>query len=406
MSTIIHLRRSTLVGATAAAAVAALGLGFGLTQSASAADLARFGGSDRVATGLEVYQKNRAVFSSDTVVLAGTGGFADALTASPLAAQLKAPVVTTGPKALDARVLDAMKAQNVKHVVVVGGTGAVSSSAVDTIKAAGMTTERLGGETRYETARVIAARVIRAHGGAKLPVFVADGTGYADALAAGAPAAKRGGVILLSRTGAIDPTTEAMIKDEASAVVAVGGGASRAMDAAGITATKVAGVNRYETAALLAKTYYPTTASAVLASGADYGDAVAGSPLAAGTGAPLLLTPPSGLPESVLGYLAATKPNLAVLGGTASIPAAVATKAEAVADSGDVTATTPAPLPTSTPTGTATTSPTGSASTSTSSTSGTSSTSSTSSSSTSSSSTSSTSSTSSSSTSSSSTSSS
>jgi len=362
MSKVITVRRTPLLGATALLTAGALGLG--LAQSASAADVSRFGGSDRIATGLEVYTQNRAEFTSDTVVLAGTNGFADALTASPLAAHLKAPVVTTGPKALDARVLDTLKAQGVKHVVVVGGPGAVSASTVSTLRSAGMTTERLGGETRYETARVIAARVIAARGGAKLPVFVADGTGYADALAAGAPASKQGGVILLSRTGAMDATTEAMIKDEASKVVAVGGGASRAIDVAEITATKISGVNRYETAALLAQTYYAAPASVVLASGADYGDAVAGSPLAAGTGVPLLLTPPTGLPDSVKKYLAATKPNIAVLGGVASIPTTVATNAEAIADSGDVTATTPAPSPTATPTGTATTSPTGTSTTS------------------------------------------
>lgn len=86
------------------AATVAIATTFGVSggSAAQAAETERFGGSDRIATGLQVFEQNRDVFSGDTAVIAGTGGFADALTAAPLAAAYKGPVLSTQAGALDA----------------------------------------------------------------------------------------------------------------------------------------------------------------------------------------------------------------------------------------------------------------------------------------------------------------
>jgi putative cell wall-binding protein len=56
--------------------------------------------------------------------------------------------------------------------------------------------------------------------------------------------------------------------------------------------TRVAGANRYETAALLSQLAFPgTAAGAVVASGEAFADALGGAALAAGLGVPLLLSP-------------------------------------------------------------------------------------------------------------------
>ncbi len=110
------------VGTSLAVGVAALGLAGGLLAgSAFAGEVSRTGGQDRIETALEIYRQNRSVFTSDTVVLAQSNGFADALTATPLAAALKAPILTTGPGGLDPRVLAVLKEQGVKNVATVDG---------------------------------------------------------------------------------------------------------------------------------------------------------------------------------------------------------------------------------------------------------------------------------------------
>lgn len=87
--------RARRVGTSLAVGVAALGLAGGLLAGpAFAGEVSRTGGQDRIDTALEIYRQNRSVFTSDTVVLAQSNGFADALTATPLAAALKAPILT------------------------------------------------------------------------------------------------------------------------------------------------------------------------------------------------------------------------------------------------------------------------------------------------------------------------
>lgn len=340
-------RGTTLAAAVAMAAV----IGVAGSNPALAGESIRLGGSDRIETGLKVYEANRAVFTSDTVVLAGTGGFADALTAAPLAAAYRAPVLTTRPDDLDARVLASLQTQGVKRVVVIGGEGAVSAKTAAALTASGLGLERIGGADRYETARLIAAKVMQIKGVDSIPVFVADGSGYADALAAGPAVAQQGGVILLSRGTTLDAQTAGFIKAKASSVTAVGGAAAKAVDATGVTATKIVGADRYATAALIASKFFVTPKRVVVASGADYGDAVSGSAFAALTGSPLLLTQPRELPAVTATYLSDKKPNLAFLGGTGAISAEVARRAAAFADGGGTgTEPTPFPTPVATPT--------------------------------------------------------
>lgn len=354
MQRINHTRR----GLTMAAAVALTAtVGFAHSPSAEAADITRLSGSDRIATGLQVFENNRDVFTGKTAVVAGIGGFADALSASPLAAAYRGPVLSTQAADLDSRVIASLKKQGITNVVVMGGAGAVSPTAAAELKAAGMSVERLGGSDRYETAALAALKTMGVRGVDSVPVFIADGSGYADALSAGSAAVKEGGVVILSRNGKLDPGALQFLNDNASKVVAIGGSAAKAIKAAGVEGESIVGSDRYDTAAKVANRFFAGADSVVLASGEGYGDAVSGSPLAALTGAPLLLTRGTSLPAQVATYLAANKPDITVLGGTGAIATAVATKADTIADTGSVTAPTPTPKPTGTTTPTPPTGP-------------------------------------------------
>jgi putative cell wall-binding protein len=77
------------------------------------------------------------------------------------------------------------------------------------------------------------------------------------------------------------------------------GVASAVADRTGAQIDRVAGENRFATAAAIAEHSHPDGAqTAYLATGIGYADALAGSAAAAGEDAPLLLTLPGSLPDA------------------------------------------------------------------------------------------------------------
>jgi putative cell wall-binding protein len=93
-----------------------------------------------------------------------------------------------------------------------------------------------------------------------------------------------------------------------------GGGSS-----ASILFTRVAGADRFATAAAVAESY-PTGGTVFIATGIDYADALAGVPAAASRNAPILLVTDGSIPgptETALGRLKPSK--IVVLGGTAAV---------------------------------------------------------------------------------------
>ena len=96
--------------------------------------------------------------------------------------------------------------------------------------------------------------------------------------------------------------------------------------------TRVAGADRVSTAVLASRAGFPTDGSAggvVLASAANYPDALVGVPLAAAHVAPVLLTPRDALPDAVLAEIqraAGTGKPVYILGGAAAVGPAVASR--------------------------------------------------------------------------------
>lgn len=242
-----------------------------------------------------------------------------------------------------------LKEQGVKNVVIVGGERALSSEAAASLKAAGLATERIAGANRYETALKVADKIMTVTGATSVPVFVASGELFPDAMAAGAAAARAGGIVLLASERA-DPATTAFLQSgKAKEVIAVGGPAGRALDGVEVPYVGVVGKDRYDTAAQLAQKYFPTPTSVVLASGEGYADGMTGGPLAALTGAPLLLTGSTQFAPSVQRYLDAANPDVRVLGGPTAVPEHVVAAVASTVDG---------PKPSPSPSGTASPSPT------------------------------------------------
>ena len=198
--------------------------------------------------------------------------------------------------------------------------------------------ERQYGNNRYETAAV-ASEDAFAPG---VPVaYVTTGANFPDALAAGAAAGfRRGPVILVERDRLPALATTELERLNPQRIVVVGGASvvsayvgslvNRYQTGGGTT--RIAGTDRYRTAAMLsASTFGPGVATAYVASGSTWPDALAAVPHAARAGAPLLLTGHASLPAAVRAELQRLRPGrIIIVGGTSVVSAAVATELDAL----------------------------------------------------------------------------
>ena len=190
--------------------------------------------------------------------------------------------------------------------------------------------DRLAGADRYATSVAVAAEY-----GASTNVILASGeTGhYPDALTASYLAGDASAPILLTRLAATPANVLARIAASgATDVWLVGGtGVISAAQATALSAHytvhRLGGVDRYATSKLViaaAGAAASATHTAVLATGVNFPDAIAGGPLSYVKGMPLAITRTSSLPAETLSALqAAGVTNVIALGGPTVITQAV-----------------------------------------------------------------------------------
>ncbi|WP_421385528.1 cell wall-binding repeat-containing protein [Bacillus salacetis] len=187
---------------------------------------------------------------------------------------------------------------------------------------------RVNGENRYETSALISKKGWTE--GADTVVLV-RGDAFPDALV-GTPLAKRfDAPILLTKSAAIDPATMAEIERLGASKVIILGGKSAVSAAAattladkGITVERIAGDNRYATAAKVGKQLFAPK-KAFVVDGKNFPDALAIASYAAENGYPIFLTENNKLPEETLNALQGI-PQVIVVGGTAAVSNDVFTK--------------------------------------------------------------------------------
>ncbi len=191
---------------------------------------------------------------------------------------------------------------------------------------------RLAGANRYATSATLSAATF-APG---VPAAVlATGSGYPDALAGASLAKRLGGPVLLVGRDAIPAAVAAELSRlRPGRIVVLGGTASIssavATAAAGYTSggvTRISGSDRYATAsAVSAKTSSPGVATAYVATGLGFPDALAGAAVAARDGAPVLLVSRWSVPASTAAELTRLHPGrIVVLGGSAVVSDGVLT---------------------------------------------------------------------------------
>ncbi|XXN13167.1 cell wall-binding repeat-containing protein [Eggerthellaceae bacterium DNF00809] len=150
---------------------------------------------------------------SDTAIVATSWGYEDALSAASYAYANKAPIFLANYNSatLDASSIQTMKDKGVKKVYIVGGTSVVSPEVEAQLSAAGITVERIAGETAYDTSAKLATRLISLGMHAN-NMAIATGWGYTDALAGAALCGKQKSVMVLA-----DNTNQTAINDVVAA---------------------------------------------------------------------------------------------------------------------------------------------------------------------------------------------
>lgn len=272
--------------------------------------LLRLADRDRYGTAMAISQAywKTATDASDSrtpaksVVLSRSDTFADALSGSALAAAKQGPLLLTPPTSLHAGTGAEIKrvlGSDTKAVVyLLGSPGALSTDVENAVRAMGYQVKRLAGADRFATSIAIANEID------PNPAYVLAATGmnFPDALSAGAaagnydrPGSADHAVIVLTNDAKLPTATKSYLDAHGSAKLFPVGNQAAAATAAYDGPTDddgwaVAGKDRYETAMLVADTFFDAPYYAGVATGMNWPDALAGGALLGTLGSPLLLT--------------------------------------------------------------------------------------------------------------------
>ncbi|MFH0830480.1 MAG: cell wall-binding repeat-containing protein [Parcubacteria group bacterium] len=300
--------------------------------------------------------------SVDDAIIARADIVVEALTASPLANRLDAPLLLTNPGTLDAGTLAELNRVLVNKqatIYLAGGTSALSGQVEQALRDAGYNTfERFAGANRRQTARLIGEKVAAVNGSPNDTIFVTEDRAFVDALVVGSVAGQDSDTQVEAIL--VNPRGEAGINSELAAylnahhevtsVKLVGGTAAlpsafeSALRNTGRTVTRVAGADRYATAVALIEENFNAPTRVLVARGDKgslpgatsigvlsnisshlFGALLAGS-YAADFNMPLLLVTSTSVPTPTLDYLtdnAASINQAYLVGDTSQIDAGV-----------------------------------------------------------------------------------
>lgn len=146
------------------------------------------------ATGIGTVEGRRTAFLAD-----GTT-FADALTVGPASYEARLPVLLTAPDELPPVTREALEELDIEHVVIAGGTAAVSAEVAAQVDDADTTVERLAGRDRTDTAVAVAVWELEHLAYDRDELLLARGDDFPDSLAVAPLAASLDAPILLTRT--------------------------------------------------------------------------------------------------------------------------------------------------------------------------------------------------------------
>ena len=299
----------------------------------------RLAGEDRFQTARVISEKFNQGTVQD-VILATGNNFPDALSVSVLAAKLSAPILLVNNKADNSSESFNYITQHLSKsgtVHIIGGTGVIDKGFETKLNQLGfINIDRIGGYDRYDTDYLIAQKLAV---GKATPVVIASGEDFPDALSISSVASNKGWPILLVGKDYLAQDIKNYVsKQQPSQVYIVGGTGviSQSVETQirslvpNSPITRLAGQDRFDTNAVIVKSFGLNPKTIYLSTGFIFADALSGSVLAAKTGDPIVLIDPSvpTLPPSVASYLSGlhsnnASPNLIAFGGTSVVPEAI-----------------------------------------------------------------------------------
>ncbi len=288
----------------------------------------RIGTANQVA--LDLFSK------SQNVILVNGYGYADAVSATPLAKQVNAPILLTHGDTLESEVASTISSLGASKVYIVGGTGVVSTNIEDTLKDK-YDVERISGvtdNTRMGTNAEVAKKVL-SMSNQKKAILVNGQDGYADSLSVASIAAQKGYPVLFASKTQVASVVKDVITSEGLTIQAVGGSGVLPQDVVtSVGGTKVTSdadcANRFATN-LAVLNYFKNNggldfSTIYVAAGGQaddqFADALVASAAAAKTGSPVVLTGLGAGQEQVIdanSYIFANakdSSNVVIVGGT------------------------------------------------------------------------------------------
>lgn len=266
----------------------------------TASAVTRIGGYDQFETAALIAQKGWTGTSDRVVLSAGmTYNLVDALAAGPLAARLKAPIILTdGGQSLNVFAKAELERLKPKTVYITSGTAVIKPAVIEEIKLLGIpTVVPLGGYDQYETSINI-AKEMALQGVNITKVMLAGGwASPADALSV-APIAAAQGIPILTTTQGQLPASVKTYLDSIKATVTesyvIGGTAvvsDVVKDQLPGKVSRYSGITKYDTNVQVLKSFAQDYKNdkVYVANGESLIDALAGVPLAAAEGAPVVL---------------------------------------------------------------------------------------------------------------------
>ena len=238
-----------------------------------------------------------------TVVVATGANWPDALGGSALAGAVDGPLLLTKPDVLPSEVWTEIDRLDATKAYILGSADAVSSAVESYLKAKGLVVARLGGANRYDTARLVADETIRLLGPSyQGHAFVATGMNFPDATGAAPVAAALGRPILLANVSAGTVSRPPAVKKVAilGSVAAVPSTIESALKTTlgSVNVTRLAGANRYATAAMAAQLGVDAGMrwdGTGIATGLNFPDALSGGAMLGKLDSVMLLTRPDTL---------------------------------------------------------------------------------------------------------------
>lgn len=317
--------------------------GFGLIQVRDAMDWLATPLSWDATAPVTVSDARATYYHAATITLSATdtdgSGVADtwfSLDGAPEVAGTVVEVLSPGTHTLSYRSID--NAGNAERTVTT--TFSVLEYATPTVL-------RVEGANRFETSVRLSQSVYP--GGSVTTAVVASGEDFPDALAASSLAGAYDSPLLLTQADALPVSVLAELDRLGvrhviviGGVAAVSGRVSSALVASGRTVERIAGQNRYETAAAVADALHRRLGSALpdtvfIARGDTFADALALAPLASRQGIPVLLVQPRALPAVTAQSISALGAgSVIVAGGEQAVSSAVSVALNAVSGVGSV----------------------------------------------------------------------